>query len=87
MMLTGGGIGGGDVKLMFCLGFMLGYKSIVVAFLAGILLAALFSVFMMVRYGKSGRFALPLVPFLSLGFLFAVTYGCYLEKLIFAFSF
>ena len=83
MMATGGGVGGGDVKLMFCLGFLLGYKAIVVTFLAGIVFAALYSLFMIVKYGKSGRFQVPLVPFLSLGFLFAVTYGLYLEELLF----
>ncbi len=83
MMFTGGGIGGGDVKLMFCLGFLLGYKGVIVAFLAGIVLAGAFSVFMIIKYGKSGRFQLPLVPFLSLGFLFSVTYGHYLEDLLF----
>lgn len=84
MILTGGGVGGGDIKLMFCLGFLLGYKAIVVCFLAGIVLAALFALFMVIRFGKSGRFQLPLVPFLSLGFLFAVTYGGYLQNLLFS---
>ncbi len=83
MMFTGGGIGGGDVKLMFCIGLLLGYKLVIVAFLFGIVAAALTALFLVFRFGKSGRFLLPLVPFLSLGFLFAVTFGKYIENLLF----
>lgn len=79
MVVSGGGVGGGDVKLMFCLGLLLGYKLVLLSFLFGIVLAALFSIALIVIYGKNGKYALPLVPFLSVGAFIAMLCG---EKLI-----
>ncbi len=79
MVVSGGGVGGGDVKLMFCLGLLLGYKLILLSFLFGVVLAAIFSVALIVLYGKNGKYALPLVPFLSVGAFIAMISG---EKLI-----
>jgi len=75
MFITGGGIGGGDVKLMFCLGFLIGYKLALVTFFFAIVLAAIVSVILLLAFKKSGGFALPLVPFLSVGFVIAIVWG------------
>ena len=75
MMVTRGGVGGGDIKLMFCLGFLIGYKLVLFAFLVGIVIAAVVAVTMMCLFGKNGKYELPLVPFLSLGFLVSVLVG------------
>lgn len=83
MVVSGGGVGGGDVKLMFCLGLLLGYKLILLSFLFGIVLAAIFSVILIVIYGKNGKYALPLVPFLSVGAFIAMTVGETLLSLFF----
>ena len=79
MIVTGGGIGGGDIKLMFCLGLLLGYRLVLIAFLFGIVLAAIVSVILVIAFGKNRKFELPLVAFLSVGFLLAVLFG---EKII-----
>lgn len=78
MMFTGG-IGGGDVKLMFCLGLLLGYKLTLVTFLFGIVIAAVVAVILRVFCGKGAKYQLALVPFLSLGAMIALLVG---EKLI-----
>ena len=79
LMMFTGGVGGGDVKLMFCLGLLLGYKLTLVAFFFGIILAALVAVVLRVAFGKGAKYQLPLVPFLSLGAMIALLVG---EKLI-----
>ena len=78
MMFTGG-IGGGDVKLMFCLGLLLGYKLTLVTFLFGIVIAAVVAVVLRVFCGKGAKYQLALVPFLSLGAMIALLVG---DKLI-----
>ena len=84
MIVTKGGIGGGDIKLTFCLGLILGYKLAFVSFLFGIVLAAIASVVLLLAFGKNRKFALPLVAFLAVGFLFAVLWGDALISLLFA---
>ena len=75
LMMFTGGVGGGDVKLMFCLGLLLGYKLTLVAFFFGIILAALVAVFLRICCGKGGKYQLPLVPFLSFGAVTALLAG------------
>lgn len=84
MMITGGGIGGGDIKLMFCLGLLLGYKLVLIAFLFGIAIAALVSVILLLAFGKDRKFEVPLVAFLAVGFLLAVLVGDKFIALLFA---
>ena len=82
MMLTGG-VGGGDVKLMFCLGLLLAYKLTLVAFFFGIIIAALTAVVLRLACGKGGKYQLPLVPFLSVGAVIALLWGNALIAAIF----
>ena len=79
LMIFTGGIGGGDVKLLFCLGLLLGYKLILVTFFFGIVIAALAAVVLRVAFGKGAKYQIPLVPFLSLGAMIALFVG---EKLL-----
>ncbi len=74
MMLTGG-VGGGDVKMMFCLGLLLGYKLTLVSFFFGIVIAAITSVVLRICFGKGGKYQVPLVPFLSIGAVIALLWG------------
>ena len=78
MMLTGG-IGGGDVKLMFCLGLFLGYRLTLFSFVVGVVVAAVVALILRLTCGKGNRYQLPLVPFLSLGAGAALLWG---EKII-----
>lgn len=68
-LMTGGGIGGGDVKLMSAAGFLLGARKIMFAATVGIMLAGVCSLILL-SAGKKGRkdvFALG--PFLCIGIL------------------
>ena len=82
MMLTGG-VGGGDIKLMFCLGLLLGFKLTVLSFFFGIIVAAVTAVALRIACGKGGKYQLPLVPFLSLGAVVALLWGNALLTAIF----
>lgn len=75
LMMVTGGIGGGDVKLMFCLGLLLAYKLTLVAFLFGIVAAAIAAVVLRLICGKGNKYQVPLVPFLSFGAAVAVLCG------------
>ena len=79
LMIFTGGVGGGDIKLLFCLGLLLAYKLLLVAFFFGILLAAIVSLILRLAFGKGAKYQLPLVPFLSLGAMIALFVG---ERLI-----
>ncbi len=75
LMIFTGGIGGGDVKLMFCLGLLLGYKLTLVAFFFGIVIAALAAIVLRVAFGRGSKYQVALVPFLSLGTMIALLVG------------
>ncbi len=69
------GFGGGDIKLMFAAGFLLGWKATVIAFLIGLLLGGGYGIVCLMRrkYGKKDHFAFG--PFLSIGLAIAVFCG------------
>lgn len=75
LMIFTGGIGGGDVKLMFCLGLLLGYKMTLLAFFFGIVIAAIVSVVLRLACGKGGKYQVPLIPFLSIGTMVTLLWG------------
>ena len=75
LMMVTGGVGGGDVKLMFVLGLLLGYKLTLLGFLLGIVAAAIAAVALHFLCGKGGKYPVPLIPFLSLGAGIAVLWG------------
>ena len=79
LMMFTGGIGGGDVKLIFCLGLLLGYKLVLVTFFFGIVIAALAAVVLRFVCGRGSKYQVALVPFLSLGAAIALLVG---EKLL-----
>ena len=75
LMMFTGGIGGGDVKLMFCLGLLLGVRLVLTAFFFGIILAAITAIVLRVAFGKSSKFQVPLIPFLAVGTVISLLCG------------
>ena len=69
------GFGGGDIKLMFAAGFLLGWKATVVGFFIGLILGGIYGVICLVRrsHGKNDHFAFG--PFLSVGLAIALFCG------------
>ncbi|MBQ7653148.1 MAG: prepilin peptidase [Clostridia bacterium] len=82
-LVTGGGIGGGDIKLCFAVGLFLGWKLTLLGTLFGVIFGAIASVTLMVKYGKGGKSMIPLAPSLTAGFLLAAFVGKYILAAIF----
>lgn len=80
-LITGGGIGGGDIKLSFAVGLFLGWKLTLLGAFFGIVVAGIIALIMMIKYKKSGT--MPLGPSLSVGFIISALAGYPLINLIF----
>jgi len=65
------GMGGGDIKLLAMLGAFWGWKSLFFILLISSCVGALVGVFLILRFGRGMKYALPFGPFLALG---AVSY-------------
>lgn len=67
--ITRGGIGGGDIKLFVGLAFLCDFKSVVITFIAALVLCAVFSAIMLIFRKKGLKDTLPMGPFVWLGYL------------------
>ena len=73
LMSRGRAIGGGDIKLMFACGLILGWKQIILAFLLGCIIG---SVIHLIRIRVQGEgHVLAMGPYLSAGIFLAVLWG------------
>ena len=73
-LVTGGGaIGGGDIKLMFACGLILGWKLILLAFFLECIIGSVVHIIRMAAK-KAGRM-LAMGPYLSVGILLAALWG------------
>ena len=69
------GIGGGDVKLSFSAGFLLGAPSVLVGFVIAILLGGLHGIYLLKIKGLELKTAIPFGPYLCIGFFLALMHG------------
>ncbi len=74
-VVSRGGMGGGDIKLMFAAGFLLGLKYTVLALFIGFLFGAIVSIGLIVAGIKKRKDLIPFGPFLSLGIYFVLLWG------------
>lgn len=72
-LLSRGGMGGGDIKLMAALGLYLGWQQILMAIFIASLIGSIVGIFLMLFFGKGRKTAIPFGPFLAIG-----TLVCYL---------
>ena len=75
LYLVSGGraIGGGDIKLMFACGLILGWERIILAFLLGCVIGSVVHT-VRIKVSKAGRM-LAMGPYLSAGVLLAALWG------------
>jgi leader peptidase (prepilin peptidase) / N-methyltransferase len=74
-VLSRGGMGGGDIKMMAMVGSLMGWKSVLMTTFFGSLTGAVVGIFLMVLKGKGRKTKIPFGPFLALGTLVTLFYG------------
>ncbi len=74
-VLSRGGMGGGDIKMMAMIGAFAGWKSVLLTTFAGSLLGSFVGICLMIFKGKGRKTKIPFGPFLALGALISLFYG------------
>ncbi|MCR4839045.1 MAG: A24 family peptidase [Eubacterium sp.] len=74
-LIIPGAFGGGDIKMMFAAGFLLGWKMIVMGFFMGAIVGGVIGVIVLIRKKKGGKEHMPFGPSLCIGMALAVTFG------------
>ncbi len=74
-VLSKGGIGGGDIKLMAVLGFEAGWPYVLVVFMLAFLLGAAVGVALLVCKKKQRKEPLAFAPFMSVSFFISIFWG------------
>ena len=75
VILTKGGMGGGDVTLIGALGFVLGIRLILLNILLSFVLGAIISIILLVTKIKTRKDPIPFGPFIILSFFIVLLYG------------
>jgi len=74
-ILSKGGMGGGDIKMMAMVGAVMGWKSVILTTFLGSFTGAIVGVFLMIFKGKGRKTKIPFGPFLALGVLITLFFG------------
>ena len=75
VILSKGGMGGGDVKLIGVLGFILGIKMVLLNIFLSFILGAIISIFLLLFKIKERKDSIPFGPFICLAFIITVFWG------------
>ncbi len=75
VILSRGGMGGGDVTLVGALGFVLGVKYILLNIFLSFILGAIISIILLATKIKTRKDPIPFGPFIVLGFFITVLWG------------
>ncbi|MGC2062073.1 MAG: prepilin peptidase [Thermodesulfovibrionales bacterium] len=74
-VLSRGGMGGGDIKLMAMVGGLMGWKAVLLTTFIGSLTGSVIGIFLMLFKGKGRKTKVPFGPFLALGALATLFFG------------
>ncbi len=74
-LLSKGGMGGGDIKLMAMIGGLLGWKGVFATTFFGSLSGSLVGIFLMIFKGKGRKTKIPFGPFLAFGAIISLFWG------------
>jgi leader peptidase (prepilin peptidase)/N-methyltransferase len=77
-VLSRGGMGGGDIKLIAMIGAFLGWQSALLTIFLGALAGSVVGLFLMTFKGKGRKHRVPFGPFLALGAVAALFWGNYI---------
>lgn len=76
ILMLFGGFGGGDVKMMFASGFLLGWKGNIFAFLIGAVTGGIYAVVLLATGKKGRKECFAFGPFLAAGVFISLIDGC-----------
>lgn len=74
-ILSRGGMGGGDIKMMAMVGAFMGWKAVLMVTFIGSLVGSLVGIFLMVLKGKDRKTKVPFGPFLALASIITLFFG------------
>ncbi|MDA8083656.1 MAG: prepilin peptidase [Nitrospiraceae bacterium] len=74
-VLSRGGMGGGDIKMMAMVGALMGWKAVLLTTFVGSLTGSVVGIFLMVVKGQGRKTKVPFGPFLALGTLATLFYA------------
>jgi leader peptidase (prepilin peptidase)/N-methyltransferase len=74
-LVSRGGMGGGDIKMMAMVGALMGWKAVLLISFIGSFIGGLVGIFLMIFKGKGRKTKIPFGPFLALGSLVTLFYG------------
>jgi leader peptidase (prepilin peptidase)/N-methyltransferase len=74
-VLSKGGMGGGDIKLMAMVGALMGWKSVFLTTFLGSLVGSVVGIFLIIFKGKGRKAKIPFGPFLAFGTLITLFFG------------
>lgn len=74
-IISRGGMGGGDIKMMAMVGAVLGWKAVLLVTFLGSFIGAIVGIFLIIFKGKGRKTKIPFGPFLALGSLITLFYG------------
>lgn len=74
-VVTNGGIGGGDIKLMALLGFLLGWKEIILTSVLSFFIGAIISIILILLKIKGRKDYIPFGPFISVSAFITIYFG------------
>ena len=74
-IVSGGGMGGGDVKFAFALGFWLGWQGTLLGLFLGFVLGGVGSMLLLLFRLRGRKDFIPFGPFIAIGAWVALLYG------------
>ncbi|ADD02327.1 peptidase A24A domain protein [Thermoanaerobacter italicus Ab9] len=74
-LISGGEIGGGDIKLMALIGFFIGWKLTILVLFLSVIIGALGGVILVALKIKGGKDYIPFVPYISIAWFISILYG------------
>jgi len=74
-VISKGGMGGGDIKMMAMVGALMGWKSVLLTVFLGSLTGAVFGIFLMISQKKGRKTKVPFGPFLAFGTFVTMFFG------------
>jgi len=74
-ILSRGGMGGGDIKLIAMIGAFLGWRNVLLTIFIAALTGSILGLYLMIVLGKDRKYPVPFGPFLALGAVVSLCWG------------